>query len=294
MGGELVGILQLAVNGISVGAVYSLVALAIVLTYKATEIVNFAQGDLLMLSAFLAWGFIVGLGWPYWLAFAAAVVLTGVIGAGLDRFAMRRIIGQPQFAGVMLTIGLAFVIRGAVSLGFGPESRTYPNPFSNKTTSIAGVTIADGYLAILFGAAVLTALLYAFFRFTRAGVAMQAASQNQLAAYLVGIGVKPLNSLVWAIGAAVGAVAGLLLAPTALVDIGLWFVVLKALTAVVLGGLGSVPGAIAGGLIIGLIEQFAGVYLWDGVKDIAAYVVLLAVLVVFPHGLAGGRHGKRV
>jgi branched-chain amino acid transport system permease protein len=265
-----------------------------VLTYKATEIVNFAQGDLLMLSAFLAWGFIVGLGWPYWLAFAAAVVLTGIVGAGLDRFAMRRIIGQPQFAGVMLTIGLAFVIRGAVSLGFGPESRSYPNPFSNKTTSIGGVTIADGYLAILVGAAVLTFLLYLFFRFTRVGVAMQAASQNQLAAYLVGIGVKPLNSLVWAIGAAVGAVAGLLLAPTALVDIGLWFVVLKALTAVVLGGLGSVPGAIAGGLIIGLIEQFSGVYLWDGVKDIAAYVVLLAVLVIFPHGLAGGRHGKRV
>ncbi len=285
---------QLTLNGVAVGAIYALVALGIVLIYKATEVLNFAHGDLLVVSAFCAWGLIVVLGLPFWLALLLTVLVVALLAYALDALVIRRIAGQPQFAGVMLTIALAFMIRGLVSMGFGPESRNYPTPWSNQTTHIGALAVADLQLMILAASLLVTLVLYGFFRFTRLGVAMQAASQNQLAAYLNGVQVKRVNSLVWALGGITAAVAGVLLAPITLVDISLWFVTLKALSALVLGGFGSVPGAIVGGLLIGVIEQYAGVYMPDGSKDIVAYLVLIVVLCVRPRGLLGEAHGRRV
>ncbi len=285
---------QLTVNGIAVGAIYALVALGLVLIYKATEVLNFAHGDLLVVSAFSAWGLITVVGLPFWLAMLLTVAIASVLAYGLDALVIRRIAGQPQFAGVMLTIALAFMIRGLVSMGFGPESRNYPTPWTNQTTQIGGLVITDLQLVILGFALAVTAVLFLFFRHTRLGVAMQAASQNQLAAYLNGVRVKRVNSLVWALAGATAAVAGVLLAPITLVDISLWFVTLKALAALVLGGFGSIPGAIVGGLLIGLIEQYAGVYMPQGSKDIVAYLVLIAVLIIRPRGLLGEAHGRRV
>jgi len=285
---------QLTVNGIAVGAIYALVALGLVLTYKATEVLNFAHGDMLVVSAFTAWGLITVAGLPFWAALGVTVLIAAALSYGIDALIVRRITGQPQFAGVMLTIALAFMLRGLVSMGFGPESRNYATPWTGQTSSLAGIAIADLQLVIVGVALAVTAALLLFFRGTRLGVAMQAASQNQLAAYLTGVRVKRVNSMVWALAGATAAVAGVLLAPITLVDITLWFVVLKALAALVLGGFGSIAGAIVGGLSIGLIEQYAGVYLPDGSKDVVAYVVLIAVLIVRPHGLLGEAHGKRV
>ncbi len=285
---------QLSVNGIAVGAIYALVALGIVLIYKATEVLNFAHGDLLVVSAFSAWGLITVWGLPFWLALMITVLGVALFAFALDALVIRRIAGQPQFAGVMLTIALAFMIRGAVSMLFGSESRNYPTPWSQQSTQLAGVSIANLQLVILGVSMMVTLVLFFFFRFTRIGVAMQAASQNQLAAYLNGVRVKRVNSMVWALGGVTAAFAGVLLAPITLVDISLWFVTLKALSALVLGGFGSIPGAIVGGLLIGLIEQYAGVYMPDGTKDIVAYLVLIAVLIVRPHGLLGEAHGRRV
>lgn len=285
---------QLTLNGVAVGAIYALVALGIVLIYKATEVLNFAHGDLLVVSAFCAWGLIVVLGLPFWLALVLTVLAVALLAYALDAWVIRRIAGQPQFSGVMLTIALAFMIRGLVSMFFGPESRNYPTPWSNQTTHIGALAVADLQLMILTASLLVTLVLYGFFRHTRLGVAMQAASQNQLAAYLNGVQVKRVNSLVWALGGVTAAVAGVLLAPITLVDISLWFVTLKALSALVLGGFGSVPGAIVGGLLIGVIEQYAGVYMPDGSKDIVAYLVLIAVLFVRPRGLLGEAHGRRV
>lgn len=285
---------QLTVNGIAVGAIYALVALGLVLTYKATEVLNFAHGDLLAVSAFIAWGLITVVGLPFWWALLATVAIAALLAYGIDAIVIRRIAGQPQFAGVMLTIAIAFMLRGLTSMAFGPESRSYATPWTGQTTTLGGVAIADLQLVIVGMSLAVTAVLLLFFRSTRLGVAMQAASQNQLAAYLTGVRVKRINSLVWALAGATAALAGVLLAPITLVDITLWFVVLKALAALVLGGFGSIAGAIVGGLLIGLIEQYAGVYLPDGSKDVVAYVVLIAVLVVRPHGLLGEAHGKRV
>lgn len=286
--------LQLGLQGASTGAIYSLVALGLVLGYKATEVLNFAHGDILMLSAFLGWWLIEGLGLPFWSVLPLVVLVIALFSYLLEARVMRVIVGQPQFAGVMLTIGIGFMIRGGVSMVFGPDSRTYDTPWTGQTTRIGGAVVADLNLVIVAAALAVTALLYVFMARTSLGVAIQAASQNQLAAYLSGVRVKRLNSLVWAISGAIAALCGLLLAPISLVDLSLWFVMLKAFSALVLGGFGSVPGAIVGGLLIGLIEQFSGVYLPDGFKDVMPYLVLIAVLVFFPKGLLGEAHGRRV
>ena len=253
MNHELAQIIQLAINGMAIGAIYALVALGLVLTYKATEVLNFAHGDVLMASSFVGWGLVVGLGWPFWLAAIATIILAAGLSWMIDARVMRLIVGQPQFAGVMLTIAIAFMLRGLVSMAFGPESRTYPTPWTGQKTQVGTIVVSDLNLVIVAAALIITLVLFWFLKKTPLGVAIQAASQNQLAAYLSGIRVKRVTSLVWGISGAIAAVCGLLLAPIALVDIGLWIVVLKALAALVLGGFGSVPGAILGGLLLGLL-----------------------------------------
>lgn len=278
----------------AVGCIYGLVALGFVLVYKATEVVNFAQGDLLMLGAFVAYTAITLYGLNYWLGLALAMAAMAVFGALLDGLVLRRIIGQPQFAMVMLTIGLGFMFRSFASMSWGAETYSIQTPFTGKVLRPGGVVVSEEYLAIIIGTGLLCALLYAFFRFTKLGVAMQAASQNQLAAYYMGIPVKRIFSFIWAISAAVSAVAGVLLAPVSLIDVNMGFIGLKAFSAAVLGGFGSIPGAIVGGVIIGLIEQISAVHLAQGFKDVAAPLVLLIVLVVRPQGLFGQLSRKKV
>ena len=281
-------------NGLAVGCIYGLVALGFVLIYKATELVNFAQGDLMMLGAFTCYMFVVWYGVGYWAALALAIAIVALFGAALDAAVLRRVIGQPQFAVVMLTIGLGAIFRSFASITWGSEIYTLPTPFSAKASRIAGVTVSHEYVSIIVGTVLLCAVLYAFFTYTRVGVAMQAASQNQLAAYYMGIPVKRLNGLVWGLAAAVAAFAGLLLAPITFVHANMGFIGLKAFAAAVLGGFGSIPGALVGGVTIGLIELFSGAFLPHGFKDVAAYIVLLAVLAIRPQGMFGTVGRKKV
>ena len=294
MNASTIQILQLTINGVAVGAIYALIALGMVLTYKATEVLSFAHGDLLMVSTFVAWLLVVGAGLPFWVAAVLTIAGVAALAGLLEQRVMRRIVGQPQFATVLLTIALAFMLRGGTSIAFGPESRSYPTPWTGKTTSFGPLVVNDLSLIILVAALLVTGVLFWVLRRTALGVSVQASSQNQLAAFLCGIRVKRLNTLVWVLSGAMAALCGVLLAAITLVDIGLWTVLLKALAALVLGGFGSVPGAILGGFVIGLIEQFAGVYMFDGAKDIVAYVVLIAVLLVWPRGLLGEASGRRV
>ena len=255
---------------------------------------NFAQGDLLMLGAFCCYMFVVWYHWGYWVAFASSVVTVALFGAALDWAVLRRVIGQPQFAVVMLTIGLGAIFRSFASMTWGSEIYTLPTPFSARATRIGGVTVSHEYVSIIAGTVLLCAVLYALFTYTKLGVAMQAASQNQLAAYYMGIPVKRVFSLIWAISAGVATAAGVLLAPVSLIDVNIGFIGLKAFAAAVLGGFGSIPGALAGGVTIGVIELLAGAYLPPGFKDVAAYVVLLLVLAIRPQGMFGAVGRKRV
>jgi len=288
--------LQLLISGLSQGCIYGLIALGFVLIYKATETVNFAQGELMMLGAFAGLVASAWFGLPYWVALLLAVLVMVVLGMAVERLVLRPILGQPAFAIVMVTIGVGYVARGLVTMvpGVGTETYTLPTPFKDELVRAGGLIISAEHLVVIGATVVLCLLLFGLFRFTRIGVAMQAASQNQLAAYYMGIPVKRLNGLIWGISAAVAAVAGVLLAPITFVHANMGFIGLKAFPAAVIGGFGSLPGAILGGLVIGLVESLAGFYLPEGFKDIAAYVVVLLMLVIKPNGLFGETMRKKV
>jgi len=292
----LTQLLQLLLAGIAQGCVYALVALGFVLIYKATETVNFAQGDLMMLGAFFALTGATVLGLPYWLVIIFAVAVMAAVGMLIERIVLRPVLGHPAFTVVMITIGVGYVLRGAVTMvpGWGTDTYNLPTPFAEGTFKLGGVIFAVQEVAVIVMTAALVAVLYVFFRFSRLGVAMQATSQNQLAAAYMGIPVRRVNMMIWGLSAGVAAFAGILLAPVTFVHSNMGFIGLKAFPAAVVGGFGSVPGAIVGGLIIGVVESVAGRYLPEGFKDVAAYVVVLAVLLVRPSGIFGETARKKV
>jgi branched-chain amino acid transport system permease protein len=287
---------QLFLAGVAQGCVYALVALGFVLIYKATETVNFAQGDLMMLGAFFGLTGGTFLGFPYWVTILFAVIVMALVGMLIERIVIRPVLGYPTFTVVMITIGVGYVIRGVVTMvpGWGTETHALPTPFGDAVVRIGGAVLAVEQLAVIAMTAALCAGLYVFFRFAKLGVAMQATSQNQLAAYYMGIPVQRVNMLIWGLSAGVAAFGGILLAPVAFVHSNMGFIGLKAFPAAVLGGFGSVPGSIVGGLIIGLVEAFAGFYLPEGFKDVAAYVVVLVVLLFMPSGIFGETVHKKV
>src|SRR5262249_3161664 len=234
--------------------------------------------------------------WPYWATILFAVAAMGIVGMLLERLVLRPVLGQPAFTVVMITIGIGFVLRGLVTMvpGWGSDTYTFPTPFADGTFRIGELIFAVQQVAVIVMTAALVALLYVFFRFSKLGVAMQATSQNQLAAAYMGIPVRRVNMMIWGLSAGVAAFAGILLAPVTFVHSNMGFIGLKAFPAAVVGGFGSVPGAIVGGLIIGVVEALAGFYLPEGFKDTAAYVVVLAVLLFMPSGIFGETARKKV
>lgn len=288
--------LQLVISGIALGCIYGLIALGFVLIYKATETVSFAQGDLMMLGAFGGLAGMTVLGFPFWLSVLAAIAGMAVFGVFVERLLIRPILGQPAFSIIMLTIGIGYIARGLVTMipAVGTETHALAVPYKDQVLRLGELVLSAEQLVIILCTALLSGGLYLMFRFTRLGIAMQAASQNQLAAYYMGIPVKRLNGLVWGLAAAVAAVAGLLLAPITFVHVNLGFIGLKAFPAAVVGGFGSLPGAIVGGLTIGIVESLSGFYLPEGFKDIAAYIVVLIMLMVRPNGLFGEKLTKKV
>lgn len=294
---------QLLISGVAQGCIYGLIALGFVLIYKATETVSFAQGELMMLGAFGGLACMTMLGFPFWIAVLSAIAAMAVFGVVLERMVIRPILGQPAFSIVMLTIGIGYVARGAVTMipAIGTETHTLAVPYKDMIWKFGGNEMGIGALVVnveqvvvIVCTAILCALLFLMFRYSKLGIAMQASSQNQLAAYYMGIPVRTLNGLVWGLAAAVAAIAGLLLAPITFIHANMGFIGLKAFPAAVVGGFGSLPGAIIGGLIIGVVESFSGFYLPEGFKDIAAYIVVLLMLMVKPNGLFGEKLRKKV
>jgi branched-chain amino acid transport system permease protein len=291
-----VQLLQLLISGVAQGCIYGLIALGFVLIYKATETVSFAQGDLMMVGAFVGLACMTVLGFPFWISVPASIIAMGVFGMVLERVVIRPILGQPAFTIVMLTIGVGYVLRGLITMipNIGTDTHTLPIPYAGQLVHMGGLVISAEQIVVIGVTMLLCAGLFAMFRYTKLGIAMQASSQNQLAAYYMGIPVKRFNGLVWALAASVAAIAGLLLAPTTFVHANMGFIGLKAFPAAVVGGFGSLPGAIVGGLIIGVVEALAGFFLPEGFKDIAPYIVVLIMLVLKPNGLFGEKLRKKV
>jgi branched-chain amino acid transport system permease protein len=248
----------------------------------------------MMLGGFAAFSLITWLGLPYWVGGLLAIIITAAFGYLLDAVVLRRVIGQPQFAVVMLTLGLGFIFRAAAGITWGYDSVGFNTPFTNKTVDIGGLVLGEDNLSIIVGTVLLCIVLYLFFSKTRLGVAMQAASQNQLAAYYMGIPVRTIFSLIWAISAGVACLAGILLSPVSMIDVNMGGLAIKAFAAAVIGGFGSIPGSLIGGVIVGIVEQFAGYKLPAGFQEVTSNVVLLGMLLIRPQGLFAERMGKRV
>ena len=289
-------VVQLLLGGIANGCIYGLVALGFVLIYKATEAVNFAQGDMMMLGAFLTLSFVNQdtLGMPFAVGVVLAVLIMGGVGYVTEVVVIRRIFGQPQFAVVILTIALGFVMRFVAGMIWGHEPQNLETPMAGQSVHFGSLVLGADEVAVLLVTAVLVGALFLFFARTRLGVAMQAASQNQLAAYYSGVSVKKISALIWAISGMVATVAGVLFAAKGAIDPGIGLLGIKAFAAAVIGGFGSLPGALLGGLIVGLSEPLAARYIAAGYSQIAPYLIMLIVLVVRPNGLFAQIQQKKV
>lgn len=288
--------LQALISGISIGCIYALVALGFVLVYKATEVVNFAQGELMLVGAFFAYS-IVDLGGVAFLpGVVLALIATAFFGLLVNHLLVRPLIGSPAFTIVLATVAVSTLIRAVVAMvpGWGVETHRLSNPLAGKVLRFGELVISAEHLVVIVVTVLLVGVLYLFFSRSRIGVALQATSQNQLAAGYMGINLKRMFGLAWAISAGVAALAGVLLAPMTFVHVNMGYIGLKAFPAAVLGGFGSLPGAVVGGVVIGVIEELAGLYLPEGFKNVAAYIVLLIVLMVRPQGLFGISKRARV
>ncbi|MBL0935847.1 MAG: branched-chain amino acid ABC transporter permease [Rhizobiaceae bacterium] len=290
------GVLQLIVSGLANGCVYGLIAMGFVLIYKATEAVNFAQGDFMMLGAFICLGLTNPqfMGLPFWVSVPIAIAIMGAFGYALDLVVLRRMFGQSQIAIVILTIALGFVLRFAAGVIWGHEPVSLVTPMAGKNVHFGGLVLGASEVAVIVVTVVLTGLLYLYFNRTRLGVAMQASSQNQLAAYYMGIPVKRIHSLIWALSGMTAAVAGILFASKGSIDPSIGLLGIKAFAAAVIGGFGSLPGALLGGIIVGLIEPFSGRYMPSGYSQIMPYLLLFLILIFRPHGILAQVHAKKV
>lgn len=290
-------IIQLALSGIANGAIFALVALGFVLIYKSSDVINFAQGELLLIGAYLTYAMVeqFGLWWPA--GVVVAVVLAAVVGVLIEQLVLRPLIGEPAISVIMVTIGLSSLLRAIVGAIWGVTPKPAPQFLPTDTMTILGANVGVDRIWAFVLAIALFALLTLFFRFSREGIAMRAVADDQQAALSMGISVKKVWAVAWAIAAITAAVGGILLMSIfGGVSGTIGRVGLLVFPVVILGGLDSIPGAIIGGLIIGLLQSFAGGLLppeW-GLGEVAPFVILLFILLVRPYGLFGQRIIERV
>jgi len=290
--------LVLLTNGIMIGLMYALIALGFVLIYKATDAINFAQGEFVMFAGFLAAVAAEMAGMPFWLSSLVAIAGMVALGFGLERVVLRPLIGRPVIAVVMATIGLAAVLRGTAVMAFGAGTRAIVMPVSDEPFQLGPVMLPPVQLVGAGVSLVFLALFTWFFLKSRTGIAMRAVADSQQVAMAMGINVRRYFALAWAMAGIVSALGGVVWGTMLGVDNQLALVGLKVFPVVILGGLDSVMGAVIGGLIVGIVENFAAGYLdpyvGGGTKDFAPYVLMILVLMIRPEGIFGRRRIERV
>ena len=292
---------QFLIAGVSLGSVYALICLGFVVIYRATGVVNFAQGGFVVLGAFLTHELAVRQGMPFVAAVPLAMFLVAAVGFLLERFVFRPMVGQPTFAMILITLGVLFVMEQACAARWGYDVMLLGDPWGVETLEVLGATVKVADLWTVGAAAVALGALFALFRFSTLGIAMRAGAADPEAALAHGISPQAIHGLSWAIAGAVATMAGVFLAagPKG-VDLSLSFVAFRAFPAMILGGLDSAEGAVAGGLLIGLIEVFSAAYLVPAVPSLGAnfhvvmpYLVMVAILIVRPYGLFGREEVRR-
>jgi branched-chain amino acid transport system permease protein len=289
---------SLVVNGISIGMLYALIALGFVLVYKATEALNFAQGEFVMLSGYIAAALLTAKGTPVIAAIIGTIAIMIGFSFALERVVLRPLLGRPIVAVIMATIGLAAILRGLPPLTFGAETRAVPLPIGDDPLVIGPATVppiqAIGFVVTLIFLGGFTW----FFRKSRTGVALRAVAENQQVAAAMGINVERYFALAWAMAGIASAVSGIVWGNMLGVDVQLALVGLKVFPVVILGGLDSIAGAVIGGLTVGVVESLTAGYIdpfvGGGTKDFAPYLLMIVALMFRPYGLFGKRKIERV
>lgn len=297
MNEELEFIFSLVVSGLSIGMMYSLIALGFVLVYKATDAINFAQGEFVMLAGFVA-AVTLGATSSLWVAIAVAVIVMVVFSFALERVVLRPLLGRPVVAVIMATIGLAAILRGLPPITIGAQTRTIPLPIGDEPVRFFVTSLPPIQVLGLVVSALCLAGFTWFFMKSRMGVAMRAVADNQQVAMAMGINVERYFAIAWAMAGIVAALGGIIWGSMLGVDTQLALVGLKVFPVVILGGLDSIIGAVVGGLIIGVVESVAAGYLdpivGGGTKDFAPYVLMIIALMFKPYGLFGKRKIERI
>jgi branched-chain amino acid transport system permease protein len=298
MSPEAVLFLQLVVSGVAIGSIYALVALGFVLIYKSTDVLNMAQGEMLMIGAYVSFSLIVNYAIPFVPAFLLTLGFSALLGLAVERAALRPLIGQPIISVIMVTLGLSIFLRSVVIAIWGTQYQRYPTPIQDNVVQLGVVPVAEVYVWSLVISLLLVGALTLIFRFTHLGIAMRAVADDQQAALSVGISVRRVFATAWVISAIVSSIGGVLLANIQGVGIGLSSVGLKALPVSIVGGLDSIPGAIIGGILIGVLENLSAGYLdlplGGGVREVVPYVFLVVILLFKPYGLFGKVRIERV
>jgi len=299
----MIKLIEVLFNGLSMGMIYALLALGFVLIFKSTGILNFAQGELAMVGAFVCYTFATLIGTPYIVAFLAALAGAAVLGGLVDYLFFRRLVGEPVFSTIMVTVGLASILASTAGLIWGHDVYSIVSPFTNKTLHAGEAVFSQGSLATIIVSIILFSLFILFFNRSLLGISMKGAAEDPDTAGLMGINVKKIHMLAWALGTLVAAVAGMFLAELSFVQLSMSHTGIKAMAAAILGGMQSVGGAIIGGAVIGLIEGIAANYLggatlgnfnFGDIKDLVAFVMMILVLMVRPHGIFGREKVDRV
>jgi len=285
---------EISLTGIASGGLYALAALAFVMVYKATKVVNIAIGEMLMIGAYLFFTFAVTFAFPLWLAVPAAVLAAGLLGAVIERSMIRPLLGEPPISVFMVMVGLSSVLVGLVELIWTADQRRLPDFVSNTP-----IMIGDAFLApkVFYGAlvaVVLIAVVLLVFRYWRGGVALRATASDPAAAYSMGINVPRVFSLTWVASAMIAAVSGIIVGSIGGISSSMGVFGLSVLVVVIVGGLDSVLGALVGGLLIGLVEALAGAFLGGEYKLLVTFIVLVLVLMIRPYGLFGTHEIERL
>jgi len=287
-------IYETILNGLSLGSIYALLALGFVLIYKATKVINFAQGDMMMVCAYLNLGLLTTLHLSFSLAIFLTIIFGAFLGWVLERLIIRPMVGKPLFAIIIVTIGLATILRALVGMIWGHDILALPTPIPSNPVKLLGIPLSIGKIAIVCVTLLLVAILALYFRFTTQGTAMRATSLDSSAALLMGIRVRGVFSQAWVISGIVSAISAMLVGPLVHLTTHLGILGLNAFPAAILGGFGSIPGAILGGLVLGVAENVAGGYLPEGFKAVFPWIVLMGVLMVRPEGILGAYEEKKL
>jgi branched-chain amino acid transport system permease protein len=287
-------LVHVVVSGLATGSIYALMALSLVIIYNATRTLNFAQGEMLMVSTFIGWAAQRAFGLPLVVTLLVAVVAAGLMGWLVERLVIRRAIGATHWDVLIITLGLSLMLRAAAGLVWTHDEFPFPSFFGTRPIALGPVRLAPVSLGIIAASLALMTALYALFTATRLGRAMRAVAQNQRAARLMGISVERVYSRSWMLAAMVGAVAGVLVAPVVFLSSKMGLIVINGFTAAVIGGFGSMPGAVLGGMLLGVLENLAPLYLPSGIRYSVPFLVLIAILLVRPAGLLGRVEQRKV